>query len=147
MKQPVEYIKDARMKVDFQAFMDAQNPEEQDCVVRKYNEWFASLSESEQHKVTAARMESMRNFLEGAQINLTKLDAAIIRDKLGEIPDALSMSYIARTYFGKTSTWLYQRINGNKVNGREAGFTPNEARQLQNALHDLGHKLSSIVLI
>jgi len=57
------------------------------------------------------------------------------------------MSYIAKTYFGKTKTWLYQRLNGNKVNGKEARFTEEEARQLQAALHDLGQRLSSIILI
>jgi hypothetical protein len=49
--------------------------------------------------------------------------------------------------FGKTSTWLYQRINGNKVNGKEARFTSDEAHLLQEALHDLGSKLSAIVLV
>lgn len=37
-----------------------------------------------------------------------------------------------------------QRINGNKVNGKEAHFNAAEAKQLEAALHDLGNKLLAI---
>ncbi|MDO4933046.1 MAG: DUF5053 domain-containing protein, partial [Prevotella sp.] len=70
-----------------------------------------------------------------------------VRKKLGELPEAISLSYIAKNYFGKSRSWLFQRINGNKVNGKEAHFSSGEIRQLQNALHDLGQKLSSVALI
>lgn len=70
-----------------------------------------------------------------------------VRKKLGELPEAISLSYIAKNYFGKSRSWLLQRINGNKVNGKEAHFSSGEIRQLQNALHDLGQKLSSVALI
>lgn len=147
MTQPVDFIKDARMKADFMAFLNAESSQEQERIVNEYNKWFAELTPEEQAAVTASRMESMRSFLEGAEENLAALDAAVIKQKLGNMPKALSLSYISRTYFGKTSTWLYQRINGNKVNGKEARFTREEAYQLQNALHDLGSKLSSITLV
>lgn len=48
------------------------------------------------------------------------------------------------TYFGKSQSWLMQRINGNKVNGKEAHFSADEAKQLEAALHDIGNKLLSI---
>lgn len=70
-----------------------------------------------------------------------------VRKKLGELPEAISLSYIAKNYFGKSRSWLLQRINGNKVNGKEAHFNSGEILQLQNALHDLGKKLSSVALI
>lgn len=70
-----------------------------------------------------------------------------VRKKLGELPEVISLSYIAKNYFGKSRSWLLQRINGNKVNGKEARFDSEEIRQLQNALHDIGQKLSSVTLI
>ena len=85
--------------------------------------------------------------IDGVKTNNEELKARRIREKLGNVPEAISMSYVAKNYFGKTKTWLYQRLNGNKVNGKEACFTESEARQLQDALHDLGHRLSSIILI
>jgi len=51
------------------------------------------------------------------------------------------MSYIAEHYFGKSRQWLYQRINGNAVNGKPADFTPDELKTFSNALSDLGEQL------
>ena len=70
-----------------------------------------------------------------------------VRQRLGDIPQAVSMSYIASHYFGKSRTWLYQRINGNVVNGKPVFFTKAERRQLQEALHDIGKKLSEATLV
>ena len=36
---------------------------------------------------------------------------------------ALSLSYIAQKYFGKSRAWLMQKVNGNTVNGKTAAFT------------------------
>ena len=104
-------------------------------------------SEEEQKAETALQIENAFKVLEGVKANNEELDARRIREKLGNVPEAISMSYIAKNYFGKTKTWLYQRLNGNRVNGKEARFTESEARQLQDALHDLGRRLSSIILI
>lgn len=66
-----------------------------------------------------------------------------VRMRLGCIPEAISFSYIARTYFGKSRAWLMQKINGNVVNGRKTGFTDEEARQFRLALIDISNKLSA----
>ncbi len=89
-----------------------------------------------------------------AQADYVKLDNIIsemkekrMRERLGDIAQVVSLSYIAKNYFGKSRAWLFQRINGNKVNGREARFSEAECLQLQNALHDLGRRLSSVALV
>lgn len=69
-----------------------------------------------------------------------------VRQQLGDVPELLSMSYIATHYFGKSRTWLYQRINGNLVNGKPVFFTIEERKQLQDALHDIGNKLLAIAI-
>ena len=66
---------------------------------------------------------------------------AILRDKLGELPEAISFSYIAKKYFGKSRNWLYQRINGNIVNGKKARFTDNELKTFLNALNDVSEMI------
>ena len=63
-----------------------------------------------------------------------------MRRKMGDTPKFINWTQIATTYFGKSQSWLIQRINGNKVNGKEARFTPAEVKQLEAAFHDLGHK-------
>ena len=70
-----------------------------------------------------------------------------LRQQLGTIPEIINLSCVARRYFGKSRTWLYQRINGNNVNGKPAYFTRSERKQLQDALHDIGEKLSAITLV
>ena len=65
-----------------------------------------------------------------------------MRERLKEVLPAISLSYIATTYFGKTRQWLYQRINGLKVNGKPASFNSEEKVILENAFKELGNKLS-----
>lgn len=147
MKQVNEFIQDVRIREHFERYYKAETAEERQAISDEYKRWFNSLSEEEQKAETALQIENARKVLEGVKANNEELDARRIREKLGNVPDAISMSYIAKNYFGKTKTWLYQRLNGNRVNGKEARFTETEARQLQDALHDLGRRLSSIILI
>ena len=78
---------------------------------------------------------------------MMKAEMDDVRQRLGDIPQVINMSYIAKHYFGKSRTWLYQRINGNIVNGKPVFFTIAERRQLQEALHDIGKKLSEAILV
>lgn len=64
------------------------------------------------------------------------------RSLMGEMTDAISLSYIAKNYFGKDSTWLYQRLNKSIVNGKPASFSQTELTVLADALKDLSRKLS-----
>ncbi len=68
----------------------------------------------------------------------------VLRKRLKDILPAISLAYVAKTYFGKSRQWLYQRINGNLVNGKPARFTPAELRTLDAALKDLAARLSEI---
>ena len=70
-----------------------------------------------------------------------------LRKQLGNLPEMINLSSIARRYFGKSRTWLYQRINGNKVNGKTAYFTRAERKQLEEALHDIGKQLLDVKLV
>jgi hypothetical protein len=82
--------------------------------------------------------------------SLKKTDAFIketnVKMQLMEITEIISLSYIAKNYFNKTRTWLYQKINGNKVNGKEASFTKEEISILNYAIQDISKKLGSTVI-
>ena len=147
MKQVIDLIEDPKVKEEFERYYKASSTEERQTIIDEYKRRFESLSDEEKKRETARQFESVRAVLEGVKANNEELEARRIREKLGIVHEAISMSYVAKNYFGKTKTWLYQRLNGNKVNGKEARFTESEARQLQDALHDLGHRLSSIILI
>lgn len=68
----------------------------------------------------------------------------LIRNRLKEVLPAISLAYIAKTYFNKSRSWLNQRINGNTVNGMPAKFSKEELQTLNFALKDLSVKLSDI---
>jgi hypothetical protein len=105
-----------------------------------------SMNEQERKDFNAAIIAEARALIEKGD-RMMETEVMEIRKQLGDVPEILSMSYIADHYFGKSRTWLYQRINGNKVNGKPAYFTRAERKQLQDALHDVGQKLSAITLI
>ena len=70
-----------------------------------------------------------------------------MKEKLIEIQYIISLSYIAKRYFGKDKSWIYQRINGTCVNGKPAAFTNEELDILSNALKDIGTKISDTSLL
>ena len=75
-----------------------------------------------------------------------KKDQVVISDakeKLSDILMALSWRDIARTYFGKSSSWLYHKLDGIKSDGTPGGgFSPEEAIKLKEALRDLADRIN-----
>lgn len=64
-----------------------------------------------------------------------------VKSKISDILVAISWREIARTYFGKSSSWLYHKLDGIDGNGGTGGFTPDEAMQLKGALCDLSDRI------
>ena len=60
---------------------------------------------------------------------------------MSDILVAVSWREIARTYFGKSSSWLYHKLDGINGNGGPGGFTMGENMQLKNALCDLSDRI------
>ena len=77
---------------------------------------------------------------------IEEADEMIFRAKLGDLPEALSFSYIAKKYFGKSRGWLMQKVNGNRVNGKMAVFTDEERLMFRKALQDLSEKMSTVAM-
>lgn len=69
-----------------------------------------------------------------------------IKLQLKEVSKIVSMSYIANKYFGQKKEWLYQRINGNIVNGKPASFTEEQKKKLNAALKDISKKIGSVTV-
>lgn len=98
-------------------------------------------------ELTADEIEQGANeFDEGMRKIIEDADEMIFRAKLGDLPDALSFSYIAKKYFGKSRGWLMQKVNGNKVNGKSAVFTDEERLMFRKALQDLSEKMSAVAM-
>lgn len=66
-----------------------------------------------------------------------------VRNALADVLPIISVSYLAKNYFGKSTSWFYQRMNGNKVHGKMAMFTKDELNTLADALKQIGNKISN----
>lgn len=64
-----------------------------------------------------------------------------VKQKMSDILIAISWREVARTYFGKSSSWLYHKLDGIDGNGGKGGFTVDEAAQLKGALCDLADRI------
>ena len=70
-----------------------------------------------------------------------------IRERLEPVLPYLSVSKLSKDYFNKSSTWFYQRLNGNKIHGKVCRFTDKELETLDMALKDISQRLSSLQLV
>lgn len=78
------------------------------------------------------------------EVVVTKKNLEITTDmkqKLSDILLTVSWREIARTYFGKSSSWLYHKMDGINGVGGVGGFSSEEAKQLQGALFDLSDRI------
>jgi phage-related protein len=72
------------------------------------------------------------------------IKAFTVKMQLSTNAEMIPLAYIAKRYFNKTKNWLYQRINGNIVNGKPAKFTDEEKKIFNDALKDISKKIGSI---
>lgn len=70
-----------------------------------------------------------------------------IRQQMEPILPYISVSSLAKDYFGKSTSWFYQRLNGNIVHGKAATFTDKELNILKNALKDVASKLNKVTIV
>lgn len=64
-----------------------------------------------------------------------------VKTQLEEIIFYISWAYISKTYFGKSRSWLYHKLDGVDGNGKPLDFTEKEKEQLRNALFDISDKI------
>jgi len=64
-----------------------------------------------------------------------------IKPVLRDIILDVTWSKISKRYFGKSSSWMYNKINGIDGNGGTGGFTDAEREQLKGALIDFSARL------
>ena len=69
------------------------------------------------------------------------------RQQMQEILPFINVSAFSRHYFGRSSSWFYQRFNGNLVHGRKATFTDDELKIFTDALREVGSKISDAALL
>lgn len=113
---------------------------ERENVEKELDAFMKSLSDAEKKELTEAIDADFAQMHEDIEEIKSVMD---VREILLPVLPSISVSYIAKRYFGKTRSWLTQRINGNTVNGKSAKFTEAEKELLRGAMQDVAKTLNS----
>ena len=70
-----------------------------------------------------------------------QVEAKTMKQKLADLLVAISWADLSRTYFGKSNSWLYHKMNGLDGNGKPTDFTEEEKETLKGALCDLSNRI------
>jgi hypothetical protein len=126
------------MQADFETYKKL-SPEERIHFLEERDERILSKTPEELAAFEADTMKSLIAIKE-------RLDEINMRIDMEDVVNAISLSYIAKAYFGKSKGWLYQRLNRYNVNGKPAQFTDEERKTFIDALHDLSRRIEDTAL-
>ena len=72
---------------------------------------------------------------------LVKSKQETIKYQLSDIILDISWAKISKKYFGRSSSWMYHKLDGIDGNGNKSDFTYSEKLQLKNALLDFSERI------
>ena len=124
-------------------FLTLHSEEEEREFGEKMERFVASKSPEDRKILAQAFVNGAKESCERAE----KLYDETLRVYLEGIYESISWSYVARHYFGKSRSWLCQRINGLKIRNKEVQFTENEKKILLDALLDLSNNIKRTALV
>ena len=128
---------------DFETWQNAPTEEEKDAILARCNARYDEMSDDQKAEFRKMCKDAVKRIYDDVMDDKATRMTEQLRMQLKALAPALSLGFIAKTYFGKSSTWLYQRLNGNVVNGKIAHFTCDEIKTFKSALADLGTQLSA----
>ena len=76
-----------------------------------------------------------------ATMTLKETQKGTMKSQLSDILLAVSWSDLSRTYFGKSNSWLYHKLDGVDGNKKPTDFTEEERLILKGALCDLADRI------
>lgn len=111
---------------------------------QQLKELMDSMTDSEVERLTSEVQKDFDNI----HLEVTDIKEQLtIRERLEPVLPYLSISKLSKDYFNKSSSWFYQRLNGNKIHGKVCRFTDQELATLDMALKDIGQRISSLRLV
>ncbi|WP_308235843.1 DUF5053 domain-containing protein [Prevotella sp.] len=82
-----------------------------------------------------------------AKLDSIEGDVTTLRSRISdEDYKLLPLSFIAKHYFGKSSAWLSQRLNGTLVRGKTYTLNEEQKRILNEALQDISLRIGALHL-
>ena len=74
---------------------------------------------------------------------MKEIKNTVVKGKLQDIYLTIIWAKIADRYFGKSTSWMYNKMNGRDGNGGEGEFTPEEVQILKEALNDFADRIKT----
>ncbi|WP_106829969.1 DUF5053 domain-containing protein [Parabacteroides pacaensis] len=124
-------------------FRSLKTEDERNAFDVKMKDVLAKMGSEERQAFRQAFLASAKNTISEAKQLKEEINSRL---QFNGIENYLSLSRIAEEYFGKSRSWLYQRINGLIVNGKPAQFTPEERKKLADALLDISNQVKNFAL-
>ena len=122
MRNIIDYIEEPRFKSLMLELSKSNGEEEVNEIIKRYNDANGDMADAEKELYGSNVAADIEKILKVVDDDLEALKAEKIRNAMGELCNAISFAYIAKHYFGKSQSWLTQRLNGSKVNGKTARF-------------------------
>ena len=116
---------------------NAQDAEDLQKIVDIVN----TLSASDREEIEPLLEEMGNRFLVNAKETINAVKIAM---QLEDVSNYISISYIAKRFFGKSRSWLHNKINGNFSNGKPSSFSDTELKKLKEALNTLSEELKKV---
>lgn len=116
--------------------------EERENAGKRLEAFINSLNEEDKRLVAEAMADDFTHVHKIMDESKQLRERIEVRKQLEEVLPIISVSEFSKRYFGKSASWLHQRINGNSVHGKVATFTSTELNTLANALKDMAGKLT-----
>ena len=66
-----------------------------------------------------------------------------MKQALADILLDISWARLSTRYFGRSRSWLHQKLDGRNSNGGEGDFTDEEKARLKDALNDLAARIAA----
>lgn len=103
-------------------------------------QWIADHKEGHEKEIDAF----METWLADMEAENEKIKHAALREQISDKAYKLiPWSYIAKNYFGKSVSWLTQRVNGYPVRGKVYTLTDGQKETLNRAFSEIGTFIGS----
>lgn len=103
-------------------------------------QWIAAHKKGHEKEIE----DFMGNWLDGMEAENEEIKKMAIREQISDKAYKLiPWSYIAKNYFGKSVSWLTQRVNGYPVRGKVYTLTEGQKETLNRAFEELGTFIGS----
>lgn len=113
-------------------------------------EKYAALSDEITGKYTNQKdVDAIADFLingykEIASEAEEQINYVTLKQQIAPYAEIIPLGYIAKNYFGKSTAWLSQRINGSKVRGKVYTLSKKDLETFNFALQDISKLLGSL---